>query len=389
MDFGVPLEPVRTAVIGAGDISEVYLNTIDRSPALTLCGIASGSMTSAHEKAERYGVEARTLEALLSDTSVELLVNLAPGHAHDEINERIIAADKHLYTEKPFSISVTKAAKLVQEAERRGVMIASAPDTFFGAGHQVARRVLDSGGIGKPVFGISTIGHAGVEQYHPSPASFYRPGGEPPRDIGPYYIAQWVNLLGPVRSVYASSARGAAERTVLRGPTAGTQFPVDICTTYSAVLTFAEATVSLVTSLDMANPAPHQNHCYGSEAALVLPDPNFFGGEPFLLRRGLDPKPVPLDGLPFGAPNRTNHAGLAVADYRGVGLLDLAIAHRRGTKHRTSAAFILHICEVVEAIMASARSGEARAIETQCRRPDAVDFPRDTDLIALMPSPWP
>jgi predicted dehydrogenase len=382
-------EPVRIAVIGAGDISAVYFNTIARTDLLSLSAITSRSMTSAQNRASRYGVPAATLDAILSDPSIELLVNLAPGAEHDALNARIIAAGKHLYTEKPFSLSASNARKLATDAQAAGRRIGSAPDTFFGAGHQAARRIVDQGGIGKPVLGVSVVGHAGVEQFHPCPAGFYRAGGEPPFDIGPYYIAQWVNLLGPVRRVHAGSARGSSERSVLRGPDAGKVFPVEIDTSYAAVLEFDEATVSFVMSLDMAAAPLYQNHCYGTEGAMVLADPNFFGGEPSLTRAGHGSEPISIDDLPFGIPNRKNHAGVPAADYRGVGLLDLAIGIRTGMPHRTDAAFVVHVCEVMEAIVMAARSGQTVTVQSACCRPQSLDPERDKLLISSMPSPWP
>jgi predicted dehydrogenase len=389
MGNNLAVDPICVGVIGAGDISTVYLNTIRRTEALQLRGIASRSMTSAQEKAAQYGVPAATLDTLLGDPTVELLVNLTPGSEHDAINARIIEAGKHLYTEKPFSLSAANARRLAGDAQAAGLRIGSAPDTFFGAGHQAARRVIDSGGIGKPVLGISIVGHAGVENFHPNPAGFYQSGGEPPFDIGPYYITQWVNLLGPVRHVQASSAKGENERTVLRGPNAGSRFSVEIDTSYTAVLTFDEATVSFVMSLDMAQPPTYQNLCYGTGGSLALVDPNFFGGEPSLRQSGRDTQSVSIDDLPFGMPNRKNHAGAPAADYRGVGLLDLAIGLRTGRRHRADAAFVVHVCEVMEAVVMSARTHETVTIESACHRPAPLDQDRDALLIAAMRSPWP
>lgn len=384
---------LRVGVIGAGDISDVYLNAIDRSPALKLQAIATRSVESAWEKANARGVAAVSVDAILSDPAVELVVNLAPGSAHDALNMAIIESGKHLYTEKPFSLSFANAQKMMMRADIQGLRAGSAPDTFLGAGHQAARTIvdrgsLDMGSLGQPVIGLSTVGHAGTEYFHPNPAPFYQPGAEPPFDIGPYYLVQWINLLGPVRRVYASARRGLAERQIRRGPQAGTNFPVDIATSYAATLSFDAATVTLVMSLDMAERPAHQNHLYCTEGSIILPDPNFFGGEPIVCRHGADRQTVSIADRPFGANNRAGHTGVAVADYRGVGLVDLAIAIRTGRPHRANGALALHLCEVMEAIMSSSHSGEAVAVSSDCDRPSALDPERDRLLADLMITPW-
>lgn len=381
-------EPLRVGVIGAGDISTVYLNAIDRSPALRLLAIAARTEESARRRAADYGVTGQSLDALLADDRLELLVNLAPGRDHDAINARVIAAGKHLYTEKPFALSFQVADRLCKMAQDSGVRIASAPDTLLGGGHQKARQMIDAGLIGQPVFGVSMVGHAGVEYYHPNPAAFYQPGAEPPYDIGPYYVTQWVHLLGPVRQVHAASAVGPDRRQIRVGPQAGAHFPVESDTSFLATLTFDQAVVSLIMSLDMADRSLQQNHCYGTAGCLQLPDPNFFGGEPALLPERRVEAPAPVETLPFGRPNHAGHFGDRVADYRGVGLVDLAIALRDGRPHRMDAGLILHVTEILEAIMTSARIGAAMRLTTDCSRPAPIDTQKDAALVAMMQSPW-
>lgn len=181
------MQPVRIGLVGAGDISPVYLNAIARSPALDLRAIATRTPQAIAQTAARFGARVATVDELLADDTIELVVNLTPGVAHEAINAAALEAGKHIYSEKPFALSHETARQLADLAESRGLLIGSAPDTFYGSAHQAARRALDTGAIGKPVFGSSFLGLPGLELFHPSPEAFYRPGGEPPFDAGPYY----------------------------------------------------------------------------------------------------------------------------------------------------------------------------------------------------------
>jgi predicted dehydrogenase len=381
-------DPVRVGVIGVGDISTVYLNAIDRSPALSLRAVAARQVGRAEAAGKPYGAPGTSVEAMLADDGIELVINLTPCDQHEYLNRMIIAAGKHLYSEKPFALSARVALELAQMAERNGVLVGGAPDTFYGSAHQAARTLIDSGAIGQPVFGLSFVGLPGLEHFHPNPASFYRAGGEPPYDIGPYFITQWINLLGPVRQVYASAGSGASERTIRRGPLAGTSFPVEVPTSFNAILEFDSASVGLALSLDVAVPTLRPGELFGSGGTLTLADPIFFSGDPVLFQPQAGRSTVPTDDRPFSTPNRLNHFGLPVADYRGVGLVDLAIAIRKRTDHRTSPQLLIHAIEVMEALVISGRERAAVPLRTSCTRPAPLDRDRDALLIEMTPSPF-
>jgi predicted dehydrogenase len=382
------MQPVKVGVIGAGDISGVYLNAIAGSPMLELAGVASRTPERAAAVAAPFGAAGMSVEALLADPQVELVVDLTPGRDHAALNARIIAAGKSVYSEKPFALTLEDAQQLAGQAATNGVLIGSAPDTFYGAAHQAARRALDVGAIGKPVFGQSFMGLPGLELFHPNPAQFYLPGGEPPYDIGPYYIAMWVSLLGPVRHVHAAAGTGPAERTVRHGPQKGSRFPVEVPTTFLITLTFDAAHVALAISLDVAMPTQRPGDVYGTQGMLALADPIFFSGAPAQFAPASGRSLLDTADMPFAAPNRLDHAGQPVADYRGVGLVDMALALRTGRPHRTGADFVVHTVEIMEAITRSARTGQAIALHSSCARPAPLDAVDDALLIANTASPF-
>jgi predicted dehydrogenase len=347
-------------------------------------------MDSARRQAARFGGDAVTVDAMLNDPTVDLVVNLTPAVEHFQLNERILDAGKHLYTEKPLALSVGDGRDLIERAAASGVRLGSAPETLFGGAHQPARALLDSGVLGAPVLGAAFVGFPGAELFHPAPRQFFRPGMEGPYDIGPYYVTQLVSLLGPVGWVAAKASHGKPRRRIQVGPDAGTEFPVDVPTSFAALLGFdSGAVVTLSTSVEVWKHRRNPMELYCTDGSLTLADPNFFGGRQEYAPRGEDWRPLTTDRYAFVAPNRTDHFNQPVADYRGVGIVDMALALRDDRAHRTQPDLTLHALEVLDAIVTLGTDGGHVTIRTTCRRPAPVDPQTDAELIELMPSPYP
>lgn len=384
----VEFSNLRVGVVGVGIISDMYLRCITRSPMLELVALAATTAERAQPKADEFGVKAVSFAEMIADPAIDLIVNLTPAQHHEELNEAVLRAGKHLYSEKPFALAPGNMAMLQEIAAHSGSQWSSAPDTYLGGGHQAARRALDEGRIGTPVFGVGFVGHPGVEGFHPSPRQFYERGGEMPLDVGPYHVAQWINLLGPVRKVYCSARRGRDERVIQRGPLAGTVFPVEVDTSFCIMLDFEGASVSLVLSLDVSDPSVRPSQLFGTHGVMTLPDPHFFGGDVRIGRAGAPPEIIESKDLPFGAPNMMSYRGDMVANYRGAGLIDLAMSISTGGARHIMPAFVAHMVEVMDAILTSASRREAISIISSCERPLAMgSMASDEQLIALTPSP--
>ena len=199
------MEPIGIGLIGAGNISAVPEGAGFPDPRVR--GIADINPEAASARAAEFGVPAMSVEALLADPSIEIVVNLTVPSAHVDVGLQAVAAGKHVHSEKPLGITVAEAKKLIDAAKAKGVRIGCAPDTFLGGAHQTCRKLIDEGAIGQPIAGIAFFGTPGHERWHPNPGFYYLPGGGPVLDMGPYYITDLVNLLGPVRRV-ARSPRG-------------------------------------------------------------------------------------------------------------------------------------------------------------------------------------
>jgi len=338
--------PVAVGVVGCGNISDIYLKNLTAAPAVTVVACADLVLERAQAKAAAYGVpRACTVDELLADPAVELVLNLTIPAAHAEVAMRAVEAGKSVYNEKPLAIERTDARRLLDRAGEMGVRVGGAPDTFLGAGLQTSRRLIDDGAIGTPVaFTAAMLSH-GPETWHPDPAFFYLKGAGPLFDMGPYYLTALVTLLGPVARVSAGARASFPTRRVTSEPGPERDVTVAVATHVAAVLEMVSGPVgTLVTSFDVWADRGDVLVIAGSDGTLRLPDPNTFGGPIGLLDRDLAWTDQPLD------------AGSA-ENSRGLGVTDLAEAIRTGQSARTSGELAYHVLDVMHAILESAESG--------------------------------
>lgn len=374
-------------VVGCGMVSHAYLGSITRASDLELRALTSQGMTTAGAQAERYGGTAMSLDAMLADPAIAIVVNLAPPAARHTIGRRVLEAGKSLYCEKPLATSLADARDLLDLAAARGLHVGCAPDTFLGEGAQAARALVDAGAIGPAVGGAIAFGTRGMEGWHPRPAAFFALGGGPLLDVGPYYVTQLVNLLGPIAEVTAIGARPRAVRRFDGGDIA-----VEVFTTLQGALRLASgATVSLSMSWDIGPSRRPPIELHGETGSLLVPDPNQFGGEPRLACDGeawsgepAPPRPYdparlrqaiaalevgidPLTGGPVG-PETTARFG----DLRGLGLVDMARRLKAGRPPRADGALAFHVLDALLGLQRSAETGQRVTIASRVERPDPV-----------------
>ena len=351
-------KPVGVGVIGCGAISAAYLKAAKSFPILDVVALADANPAAAEARAAEFGMRAASVEALLADPAVEVVLNLTVPLAHVEVGLKALAAGKHVYSEKPLGVDLDDARRLTAEADKRGLKLGCAPDTFLGGGHQAARALIDAGRIGRPLAGTAFFMCPGHERWHPNPAFYYLRGGGPMLDMGPYYVTALVNMLGPVESVVGVAARARSERVITSAPRNGERIPVEIATHVSGALTFASgAVVTIAMSFDVAKHGHSPIEIYGETGALVVPDPNYFGGAIKIAAPG-----KPWRGVQLKAP-------YADGNYRSLGLADMAQAIRTGRLHRASGELALHALEVMQAVQQSSDQGRAVAIESRPARP--------------------
>lgn len=370
--------PMSIGIIGCGVISAAYLRGASRSKYIRVKAVADIREEVAIAQASAFGVDATSIDAMLGDTSIDLVINLTVPNAHAEVSRRILEAGKHVYSEKPLTVSIDDARQLLQMAAERKLRVGCAPDTFLGASHQVCREMIDQGRLGTVLSGSACFLSRGMEAWHPNPDFFFKPGGGPVLDLGPYYITALVNLLGPVASVVSTSATGYATRTIGGGNRVGETILVETPTSYSALLSFRSGSrITLDASWDVWKHKRSPIELYGTNGTLLVPDPNFFGDEPKVSERDGDWQDADISVFAFGERNRTLRTGREVADHRSIGVVDMALAIRSDRPHRASGELALHVLETLQAIAVSAAESRAVSISSHCERP--LSLPRGLD----------
>ncbi|WP_380054367.1 Gfo/Idh/MocA family protein [Falsihalocynthiibacter sp. SS001] len=352
---------VNVGVIGCGNISDAYLKAAPQFEAMQIIACADINPDAAIAKAETYGIQALSVEDLLADDRIELVLNLTTPQHHVPVGLQILNAGKHSYSEKPLAIDLSEALKLVELAAQKGLRVGCAPDTFFGGSHQTARKAVDEGIIGAALAGSAYMMCPGHEAWHPNPDFYYQQGGGPLMDMGPYYITALINMIGSIESVTGVAKAAYAKREITSGPRKGEKFNVDVQTHISAVLSFTcGAQVNLTTSFDVHKHTHNHIELYGSKGSMIVPDPNRFDGDVEVSKASGDWENVPQTHL-YGDDN-----------YRGIGLADMAQAILDDRPQRASLELSLHVLEAMEAILTSAETGRRVTLKHQCDRPAAL-----------------
>lgn len=354
---------LRIGVVGCGSISVAYMRNAPLFAGVKITTCADLNPQAAAQRAAEYGLRAMDVDGILADPEIDLVLNLTVPAAHYDVSMQALAAGKHVFTEKPLAVTADLGRALVAEAARRGLAIGSAPDTFMGAAGRRARRLMEDGTIGAPVTGTAFMMGRGMEHWHPDPGFYYQPGAGPVLDMGPYYLTMMVNLMGPVRRVQAVATSGQAERLITAaGPKQGTRFPVGTPTSVLSLLEFAcGATVTFGASWDVFRHSNQPIELHGTKGSLRLPDPDTFGGVLAVSDGGRDWQETDTSGLLFGAVNWPV-AGPDRANYRMLGLADLARSLDEGRAPRASGGLALHVLEIMEAILRAGETGVAQEI---------------------------
>ncbi|BDI32526.1 oxidoreductase [Capsulimonas corticalis] len=353
------INAMKVGVIGCGNISAIYFEAGRKFRNIEIVAAADLHLERAQARAEQFGIpKACAVDDLLADPDVEIVINLTVPAAHYGVCLSALQAGKHVYVEKPFSATREQGKRLLDLAAEKGLRIGGAPDTFLGGGLQTCRKILDDGWIGRPVAATAFVMNTGPEGWHPSPDFFYKAGGGPMFDMGPYYLTALVSLLGPIQRISGSARRTHPERTATSEALYGRKIPVEIPTHVAGTLDFESGPVaSMIMSFDVHAHRLPNIEIYGAEGTLAVPDPNCFDG-PALVRR-LDDREWRETPLAFGYRENS----------RGIGVADMIDAIQSGRAHRASGELTYHVLEAMHGFHEASESGRSYEMTSGCARP--------------------
>ncbi len=356
------MDPVKVGIIGCGDISDVYFEAGKKFEAIEIVACSDLVKSRYTGKAKEHGVpKPCTVKQLLADKTVEIVLNLTVPQAHAKIAMDALKAGKNTYCEKPLALTREEGQEILALANKNGLLVGSAPDTFMGAGIQTARKLIDDGWIGEPVSATAFMQCHGHESWHPNPVFFYQPGGGPLFDMGPYYLTALVNLLGPVRRVCGATRVTFPERTITNEEQYGEKIEVEVPTHVAGVMDFDSGAIgTMITSFDVWAATLPPIEVHGTSGSLRVPDPNGFGGAVKVQRAGAE------------AWSEVPHSHPYAENSRGIGVADMAYALRTGREHRASGNMAYHVLDVMHAFHDSSDKGQHVLIKSKCKRPESV-----------------
>jgi predicted dehydrogenase len=354
----------RIGIVGVGNISGIYLKNLNGmfGKRVKVTAVTDLIPDRAAKANADYGIpHIKKTEDLINSPDVDIVLNITEPYNHYGVSIQAVKAGKHIYTEKPICAEREEAREVLKIAAEKKLRVGNAPDTFLGAGIQTCRKLLDDGWIGKPVAVTAFMVGRGHEHWHPGPEFYYKKGGGPMFDMGPYYLTALVNLIGPVVRVSGSTRKTFETRTISSEPLNGKVINVDVPTHIAGIMDFANGAVgTIITSFDVYSHTLPCIEIYGSDGTLRVPDPNTFGG-PIYVKRFWEEKWSEIPLLKQYPDNS-----------RGLGLTDMAEAIAEGRPHRASGELAYHVLDIMHGFHDASASGQYYSVKSTCTRPEAL-----------------
>lgn len=354
------MKTLKVGFVGVGAISGIYLQNITNVfKEIEIIGVCDLVREKAEKAVKEYNIPKlyNDMYELFNDDEVDIVLNITRPYEHYEVTKAALLAGKNVYSEKPLAATLEQGKELVELAKEKGLYLGGAPDTFMGGGIQTCRKLIEDGIIGTPVGAGANMICRGHETWHPDPEFYYKFGGGPMMDMGPYYITALVNLLGPVKKVSGMSKITFPQRTITSEPKNGQIIDVDVSTHVAGMMEFENGAIgTILTTFDVYPPEYDCIQIFGSKGTMIVPDPNGFCG----------PVKVKIGTGDF-------YEEKVIFDYtensRGLGLADMAKAIMTGRKPRADVQQTYHVLEVMMAFERSSEQDAAVKIESSYIKP--------------------
>ena len=343
------MQPLGIGIVGTGNIAGAYARDAMTHPEIRLVAATDLDRQRATAFAAEHGCRAHaSLDDLLADDGVNIVVNLTVHHAHVEVTRRALEAGRHVYSEKPLALHPSEARALIELADSRGLRLGCSPSTFLGEAQQTAAALVRSSRLGPVRAVYAEVDWGRIETWHPAPAPFYDVGALV--DVGVYPLTLATAMLGPARSVRAWGWDLKPDRLT----SDGTPFRIgrpDLVV--AAVELEGGAVLRLTASFYVGAPARRRGgmEFHGDDASLSISSFQEFDALVEVGPYGGVFEPIDLV--------RPGFRGTAWAR----GLADLAAAIVEGRPHRASAEQAAHVVDILDAAASSmAEAGRPVAV---------------------------
>lgn len=346
---------MKVAVVGCGYISDIYMkNMCQRFSVLEVVGCCDLNCKAAQNTAERYQIAVLTMDEILADANIEIVVVLTGASKHYEVIKPLLMAGKHVYTEKVLTLNLGEAKELIDLADEKGVYLGVAPDTFLGSAIQNARQLVTNGMIGD-VTSAQIIVNRDFRSMEEMIPYLSQKDGSLVTDVGVYYVTALLCILGNALQVSAMKTQRLRERTYCF--TKSSAFGKTHAVEHESVLTGSilfenDVLCSVHFNSESILPEQHQLAIWGTEGILYLPTPDHFEGEVKLIRKG-QTEPVVIPSV-YGYDE----------DSRGLGVADMAWAIQQSREPRANKQMAYHALEILLGLLESGETGGVITIQS-------------------------
>ena len=321
---------------------------------IDLVGCCDLDRDRCEKAAQTYGIQALTMEEILEDKTIELVVNLTNPKAHYAVIRQLLEGGKNVYTEKVLSIELEQAAELVRLADARGLYLGAAPDTFLGSAIQTARLAVERGMLGRVT---SCVAQNGRDYNMMGQLVPFIPqqGGGIGFDVGIYYITALISILGPVERVNGFLKYADGPRMIDQPGNArfGEKYDVESETILAGTLRFCSGAIGSVQfNSECIFPEQPVVMLCGTEGVLYMADPNNFGGTVYYRAKGSNERIA----LPSCFAYDENARGLGVAE--------MVWSMAAGRKNRANKEMAYHALEVLHGIAISNSTGKSYELKS-------------------------
>lgn len=374
----LPKTPDATGIafVGCGFVADFYGLNLRLHPELCLVGVFDRDQRRAERLATVHGGRVyRSLDELLADPAVEIVINLTNPASHHSVSKAALLAGKHVYSEKPLGWTMEEATDLVATADRLGMLLSCAPSTHLGPSLRTLQIAINQGRIGQPRLVYAELDDGPIHRM--APDSWESPSGIPwpwrdefsvgcTIEHAAYHVGWMAMLFGRIESVAASTARlFPAKHPDLPEPQVAPDLSI-------AVLRFESGVVARLTCSTIAS-HDHSLRVVGDEGELSIGE-IWHIDAPVRLRRFTD---IGLRAASYGWINhrpflsRLLGSGTQLVKGGGglrsrfrrheidyaLGIVELARASKGGTPPILSGDLALHVTEVVLAIARAEEHG--------------------------------
>ncbi len=350
---------LRVGIVGCGNIAGPYAKTLAPYPQIELLGATDLDLSRAQALVDQFGGQVYpSLDAMLADDRLDLVINLTIHHAHPAVITQCLRAGKHVHSEKPLALTYPEALALVELADATGLRLSCAPITFMGEAQQTAWKAIRDGLVGQVRVVYCEVNWGRIETWHPNPGPFYEVGAL--FDVGVYPLTLVTTFFGPARRVTAFGTVLHPDRVTKEG----IPFHIDTPDWVVAAVELANGVVvRLTTNFYVGSQSKQKGlEFHGDLASLYLDSFQDFAAPVELAGYRAPYQPLPYVRPPYAGTEW------------GRAVVEMAEAIAEGRPQRATGAQAAHVVEILCAIRQSYQEGRPVAVTSNFTPPPPMPW---------------